>query len=385
MAKSKSSEENSSSHKSSKIALLAGSALLVLVLLAAAGAVIANSGTANENTPEAIIAAGNIPPTNQPTPTNSDTATLTAVTILPSPVKTTFPALLPSLTPIPTSTPIEQPFVPTPSPEATITQPLALGVEEAAETKPLPLPTPKGVYSWTLKVPILMYHYISIPPEDADKYRVDLSIAPDAFREQMAYLADNGFETVDLYDLSLAITGKRDLPEKPVIITMDDGYRDNFENAFPILQEFGLSATFFILTQPIDNGNEIYMSWEMVEEMANAGMRIEPHSKTHADLSSREKEYVVYEILGSQEAITSHTGQTPRFFCYPGGRYDETTIEVVSDLDFWGAVTTAGGEWHGYDDRYEWSRLRMRNTTTLDEFTNLVDPRETVSGKIIEG
>ena len=384
MAKSRTGEENSSNQKSNKLVLLAGSAFLILVLLAAAGAVIANSGSANENTPEAIIAASQTLPTLQPTATGSDAATLTTQTVLPSPVKTAFPTVLPSLTPIPTSTPTEQSSIPTPSPAATMTQPSSPVVEDEAGTKPPPLPTPVGVFSWTLKVPILMYHYISVPPEDADKYRTDLSIAPDAFREQMAYLADNGFETVDLYDLSLAITGKRDLPEKPIIITMDDGYRDNFENAFPILQEFGLSATFFILTQPIDNGNEIYMSWEMVEEMANAGMRIEPHSKTHADLSSREREYVVYEILGSQETIAAHTGQTPRFFCYPGGRYDETTIEVVSDLDFWGAVTTAGGEWHGYDNRYEWSRLRMRNTTTLAEFADLVDPRETVSGKTIE-
>ena len=123
----------------------------------------------------------------------------------------------------------------------------------------------------------------------------------------------------------------------------------------------------------------------MVEEMANAGMRIEPHSKTHPDLTSREREYVIFEVLGSQETIAAHTGQTPRFFCYPGGRYDETTIEVVSDLDFWGAVTTAGGEWHGYDDRYEWSRLRMRNTTALAEFADLVNPGETVSGRSIDG
>jgi peptidoglycan/xylan/chitin deacetylase (PgdA/CDA1 family) len=384
MAKSKSSEENPSNQKSNKIVLLIGSALLVLVLLAAAGAVIANSGSDSENTPEAIKAASQTLPTIQPTATSSNGETLTTEAILPSPVKTTLPTLLPSLTPIPTSTPTEQSSIPTPSPVVIMTQPSSLGVAEAAETKPPPLPTPKGIYSWTLKVPILMYHYISIPPEDANKYRVDLSIAPDAFREQMAYLADNGFETVDLYDLSLAITGKRDLPEKPVIITMDDGYRDNYENAFPILQEFGLSATFFVVTQPIDDGNEIYLTWEMAKEMANAGMRIEPHSKTHADLSSRDREYIVYEILGSQESIAAHTGQTPRFFCYPGGRYDETTIEVVSDLDFWGAVTTEGGEWHGYDDRYEWSRIRMRSTTTLDEFTNLVDPRETVSGKTVE-
>ena len=316
-----------------------------------------------------------------PSPTNSADAALPTEPVLPAPDKTTVATLLPSLTPIPTSTPTEQPIIPTPSPAVTRTQPPDSQGEEAAPTKPPPLPTPAGVFSWTLKVPILMYHYISIPPEDADKYRTDLSIAPDAFHEQMAYLADNGFETVDLYDLSLAITGKRDLPEKPVVITLDDGYRDNFENAFPILQEFGFSATFFVVTQPIDDGHETYLTWEMVEEMADAGMRIEPHSKTHADLSIRETEYIIYEVLGSQETIAAHTGQTPRFFCYPGGRYDEKTIDVVSALDFWGAVTTEGGKWHGYDDRYEWSRLRMRNTTVLAEFVDFVDPGETVSGK----
>ncbi len=204
------------------------------------------------------------------------------------------------------------------------------------------------------------------------------------FREQMAYLADNGFETVDFYDLSLAITDKRELPEKPVIISVDDGYRDNYENAFPILQEYGLSATFFIVTQPIDDGNETYMTWEMVEEMANAGMRIEPHSKTHADLTVHDREYVIFEILGSQETIAAHIGQTPRYFCYPGGRYDETTLEVLSDLDFWGAVTTATGKWHGYNERFEWARLRLRNTTTITEFADLVNLEGTESGKPVD-
>ncbi len=169
-----------------------------------------------------------------------------------------------------------------------------------------------------------MYHYISEPPQDADKYRKDLSITPADFRTQMAYLAANGYETVDLYDLTLAITAKKDLPEKPVIITLDDGYRDNYENAFPILQENGQKATFFVVTEFIDNGYSDYMTWEMAEEMAAAGMRIEPHSKTHADLTGREHDYLIYEILGSQETIAAHIGYTPRYFCYPGGRYDQT-------------------------------------------------------------
>jgi peptidoglycan/xylan/chitin deacetylase (PgdA/CDA1 family) len=384
MATPKSGEDNSTSIKPNRVALLVGSALLILLMLGAAGAVIVNAITDREMTPAAVTSFTQPLPTMQPSPTIADTITPAANSVFASPVNTALPTLLPSLTPIPTSTATEQPALPTATILATTTQLPAPEGEGTVETKPPPLPTPVGIYSWTLRVPILMYHYVSVPPEDADKYRADLSVTPDAFREQMAYLAENGFETVDLYDLSLAITGKRDLPQKPIIITLDDGYRDNFENAFPILQEFGLSATFFIVTQPIDDGNENYLSWKMVEEMADAGMRIEPHSKTHADLSIQEEENIIYEVLGSQETIAAHIGQTPRFFCYPGGNYNDSTIGVVSDLDFWGAVTTASGEWHGFDDRFEWSRLRMRNTTTLAEFADLVDSRGTLAGKHID-
>ena len=247
-------------------------------------------------------------------------------------------------------------------------------------TKPPPLPTPSGVYSWTLKVPILMYHYISEPPAEADKYRKDLSVTPEDFEKQMAYLVENGFESVDLYDLSLAITNKRDLPEKPVIITLDDGYLDNYTNAFPILKEKGLEATFFVVTEFIDDGREGYLNWEMVKEMAGAGMRIEPHSKTHPDLSGAERDYIIYEALGSQETIAAHIGYTPRYFCYPGGRYGEETIAILDELGYWGAVTTADGAWHGFNDRFEWSRIRMRNTTTLPEFADMVNPYDTVAG-----
>jgi peptidoglycan/xylan/chitin deacetylase (PgdA/CDA1 family) len=353
------------------------------LLLAVAGAVIANSGNVPEDPPTKVASTDKTLPTGTlVVPTIDDTSTTTQADFH-TPTSTIVPTMIPSLTPIPTATATatQLPATSSPYPESPTTRPL---VAQVAVTKPPPLPTPVGVYSWTLKVPILMYHYISIPPDDADKYRTDLSVAPDTFREQMTYLAENEFETIDLYDLSLAITDKKELPQKPIIITMDDGYRDNFENAFPILQEFGMKATFFVVTEFIDQEIGNYMTWNMAKEMAEAGMRIEPHSKTHADLSGQEREYIIYEVLGSQESIAAHLGYTPRYFCYPGGRYDESTLEVVQDLDFWGAVTTTGGEWHGYDDRYEWSRVRMRNTTTLSEFIKMVNPRDTVSGKRID-
>ena len=382
MAESDPGQEKPSMQQRNRLASLAGSLLLLLLLLAVAGAVIANSSNVQETPLENVAAIDRSLPADIVVVSTEDGPRGTKQANFHTPTNTIVPTLIPSLTPVPTATASQEPAMASPSPEFVTAQPL---VAQIAVTKPPPLPTPVGVYSWTLKVPILMYHYISIPPEDADKYRSDLSVSPDAFREQMNYLADNGFETVDLYDLSLAITNKRELPEKPVIITMDDGYRDNYENAFPILQEFGMKATFFVVTEFIDKELENYLSWTMAKEMADAGMRIEPHSKTHADLSGREPDYIIYEVLGSQESIATHIGQKPRYFCYPGGRYDETTLEVVQDLDFWGAVTTAGGKWHGYDDRFEWTRLRMRNTTTLSEFISMVNSRDTLSGKRIDG
>lgn len=285
---------------------------------------------------------------------------------------------LPSLTPLPTATATD---LPTAVPTTVVPTATNTAVPTPTGTPPAPLPTPVGVYSWTLKVPILMYHYISTPPENADKYRLDLSVTPAEFERQMTYLAENGYETVSLYDLSLAISAKRDLPEKPVIITLDDGYVDNYENALPILQKHGLRATFFVVTQFVDEGRVGYLTWDMVKEMSAAGMSIEPHSKTHPDLSGAERDFVIYEMLGSQQTIAAHIGSTPRFFCYPGGRYDQQTMDIAAELDLWGAVTTADGQWHGFDNRYEWSRVRMRNSTTLPEFAAMIAPGNTVGGK----
>lgn len=290
-------------------------------------------------------------PTSEPSATNTATATQTATAV----IETNTPTLTPP--PIPTDTPTATP--PT------------MG----------PLPTPPSGLSWTLRVPILMYHYISVPPEDADIYRVDLSVHPDNFRAQMAYLAENGYTTVDLYDLSRAITNQGELPEKPVIITIDDGYIDAYEIAFPILQEFGHTATIFVITDLVDREHPAYATWPMLIEMAEAGMRIEPHSKTHINLNDRTRDLLIWEILGSQQTVAYHIGYTPRYFAYPGGRYDALTLQIMEELDFWGAVTTMGGRWNGFDNRYEWRRMRVRYTTSLPEFIDLVHPGDTIRGK----
>lgn len=274
----------------------------------------------------------------------------------------------PTITPTHTATRI--PVTPRPTDVILTTGTMPTAVSTAT---PLPLPTPYKTFSSTLQVPILMYHYISTPPADADSYRLGLSTSPDTFRQQMAYLAENGFTTIDLYDLSLAIVGKKELPEKPIILTFDDGYIDNYEIALPILQEFGFIGTFFIATDFVDRQDYNYMSWEMIMELSFAGMQIEPHSMTHPDLRGFTVGANAYEMRGSRDRIAAFIGYEPRFFAYPSGQYDENSVQAAEDLGFWGAVTTNGGTWHGFNDRYEWTRLRMRPNLTMEEFAEWVE------------
>lgn len=357
-----------------------GTLLLLLAVLATVAAVAVGCSRSAAVEPAAIP-----PPSGQ-------AGALDTVPSLPTPAPTLLPPSSP--TPAATAAPIVDPTLALqatltaaaapPTPEITgeaVAAPQSAGAPESAATA-APLPTPYGVYSWTLKVPILMYHYISQPPADADVYRVDLSVTPDNFRQQLAWLRDNGYTGIDYYDLSLAITGLTELPEKPVLLTFDDGYLDNYTAAFPLLQEYGYKATFFVITDFVDFGREGYMTWPMLEELSRAGHRIESHSRTHPDLRDKDRDGLIWEILGSQETIAAHVGYKPRYFCYPGGDYNEATIQMLRELDFWGAATTANDTWHGFNERFEWGRLRIRNDTTLQEFANVLDLEGTVRGKL---
>ena len=355
--------------------------LITLALTLFVAAALAGCGRSRAVEPAAVPAQPGLAPA---------ATTTAAAPMLPTPAAT----LLQPFTPTPAAIgaavdPLQATqtaAVSPPTPEITIvadTSAAAAPIDVAAPGGPVTqaLPTPSGTYSWTLMVPILMYHYISAPPADADVYRIDLSVTPDNFRAQLAWLRDNGYTAIDYYDLTMAIVGYSELPEKPVLLTFDDGYLDNYTNAFPLLQEYGFKGTFFVITEFIDSGREGYMTWPMIEEMARAGHRIESHSRTHPDLTEKDRDGLIWELLGSQQTLAAHIGYTPRYLCYPGGDYNEQTIALLRELDFWGAVTTANDTWHGFNERFEWGRLRIRNDTTLAELAQITDLQGTTHGK----
>jgi peptidoglycan/xylan/chitin deacetylase (PgdA/CDA1 family) len=220
----------------------------------------------------------------------------------------------------------------------------------------------------TVNVPILMYHYISVPPPDADRYRLDLSVTPGNLDIQMGWLAANGYTVVTLQDLLYHLTLGWSLPPKPVILTFDDGYRDAYENAFPILQKYGFVGTFFVITDRVTFGETSYATWEQIIAMHNAGMDIQSHTRTHPDLRGVSEAELLWQVLGSREALESRLGKEVRFFCYPAGRYDANAVRALQQYGYWAAVTTEYGASHTLDDLYTLKRIRIRNSDTLDSF-----------------
>ncbi len=225
------------------------------------------------------------------------------------------------------------------------------------------------------QVPILMYHYVSELPPDADRYRRDLTVSPETFRAQLQYLDDAGYHTITLTDLYLYLMAGYPLPEKPVILTFDDGYRDAYEIVFPMLLNYGFTGTFFVLATPTHYEAPGYMTWAQMKEMSDAGMDIQSHGRDHVDLRNRSYDYLVYQTLGIQEAIEYHTGRLPRFFCYPSGQRDANVIAVLESAGYWGAVTTEWGVTHTRENLFELPRLRVRGNDTLESFIDKLESK----------
>ena len=272
----------------------------------------------------------------------------------PTPIATPTATFTPSATPSPTLTPTPSPtptFTPSPTPTHT----------------PTPYPTPDGQVR-RVRVPILMYHYISVPPPDADVYRRDLSVTPGDFEQQLRYLVDNGYTTISLKDLVYHLTLGYPLPERPVILTFDDGYQDNFLHAYRLLRRFDSMGTFFVVTGFIDENRSDYLTWGQVRVMHQGGMEFGSHSYSHPDLRGQSVDYMVWQIVGSQEALAERIGEAVRFFSYPVGSYDRQVIDVLRSAGFWAAVTTQQGTGHTSDGLFELMRIRIRGDDTLDQF-----------------
>ena len=254
---------------------------------------------------------------------------------------------------------------------------LLLAPLAVAQQTPTPTPVNRVESFWDgtyrrIRVPILMYHYVSQLPEDADEVRTDLTLSPEIFRAHMESLLFEGYTPVSLYEVDEALLVGAPLPPKPVVLTFDDGYIDHYANVFPVLREYNFTATFFIITGLVDAATPGYLSWGQIREMSDAGMDMEPHSKNHLDLRERDNDFLIYEMLGSIESLQAYTGKAPHMFSYPIGNYDAATLSVAGSLPIWRAVTTQNGDLLTTDNRLEMPRLRIHDFTGVTGLLQLV-------------
>ncbi len=224
----------------------------------------------------------------------------------------------------------------------------------------------------TAHVPVLMYHYLSQAPPDADIYRRDLSVSPTLFAAHLDRIAAEGYTVIRLYDLIAYLTEGIPLPVKPVVLTFDDGYRDNYENALPLLRDHRMTATFFVVMEFINRERPEYLTWPMVQEMSAAGMSIEAHGVDHTTLRGRSRADLEFQALRSYETLQNALGIRAYFISYPAGEFDEQTIAAFQRADYWAGFTTIQGATHQSDDLFRLPRVRIRSTTTPDELARLL-------------
>lgn len=226
----------------------------------------------------------------------------------------------------------------------------------------------------TIDLPVLMYHYIRIPPDPVkDKLGFGLSVSPNDFRAQLEYLVNNGYVSVEPNDLTKAWQGKSKLPEKPIILTFDDGYADFYATAFPILREFKLKATLFVVADFVDNHADRYVSWNQILEMDKSGLiTFGSHTLSHVDLTA--SRYAETEITKSKQILEEKLGRKIDAFAYPAGKFNDDLAKLIEGAGYQLAFTTRPDRAMEFASRFALPRVRVSGAESLDSFIqSLVD------------
>lgn len=198
------------------------------------------------------------------------------------------------------------------------------------------------------------------------------TVKPENFRKQMEWLYWNKYKVVSLKELADIIGNKKDSPKKTVVLTFDDGFEDNYFEAFPILKKYNFPATSFLATDFIgkekkseSTGISIKtLSWPQIKEMHDSGLiDFEPHTCSHRELSGITPEEAKNEILNSRRIIEEALTKKCYFFAYPRGKYNQETIDILENSGFLAAVTVNPGRARKASDLLELPRQSIDSMT----------------------
>lgn len=234
---------------------------------------------------------------------------------------------------------------------------------------PLVHPNPVGVFSSGYQtVPILCYHRFG-------PRKSRMIVTPEDFDAQMAYLKEHGYRVIPLADLHAFLKGQAALPQRAVVITIDDGYRSSYEMAYPILKKYGFPATFFVYSDFI--GSRDALRWDEIRKMVRSGLiDIQPHSKTHLPLArplidetdEAYRKRVEEEIRIPGQQIRRVVGLPLHTFAYPYGESNEFLISRLKHAGYVAGATVKAGATPAFAYPFRLRRTMIYGDGDMDIF-----------------
>ncbi|MEH6550810.1 MAG: polysaccharide deacetylase family protein [Pseudomonadales bacterium] len=224
-------------------------------------------------------------------------------------------------------------------------------------------------------IPILCYHQFTA--EDTTTQRLEVSAKE--FDKQMQYLKSNDFTVLKFSDLEDIYDGRRPIPDKAVVITIDDGYKSVYDVAFPILQKYNIHSTLFAYTDFM--GGSSALSWQQLKSIRESGiMDIQSHSKTHASLSklpsdTNNKEYnsrLHQEIEISARAFEKRLGFEPIYFAFPYGNSSDKATDMLKKNNYKLAATVTRGDNGTFVDPFLLHRTMIYDNHDMNQFKKFV-------------
>lgn len=214
-------------------------------------------------------------------------------------------------------------------------------------------------------IPIFIYHSIRphILEESAQQDAFD--ITPELLEKELSYIDAHGYTTISPDEL-LAILAGAPGPEKPVLLTFDDGWQNQFTYAFPLLAKHRARAVFYVYTSPADHGAPHFMSWDQLRALRAAGMTIGDHTTTHPYLWTLPHDALEHEIAYSKTRLESELGVPILDFASPYGFITDDIASTTQRLGFRSARSTYPGDAVTHDDPYRLHGFLV--TDSLDDF-----------------
>ena len=231
------------------------------------------------------------------------------------------------------------------------------------------------VYAEEITIPILTYH--NFTQEEGSDYKINIV----EFEKQMDYLAAHNYSVISLSELLEGLKNGQ-LPPKPVVITIDDGYKATFTLAYPVLKKYNFPATLFLYTDFIEKNN-YSLTWEEIREMTKNNIEIGSHTLSHCNfLQYKENEsYDNYisrmkkEIFLSKEILESKIGSKVKFFAYPYGVYSPIVKNLVIQADYKGILNANSMNNNSNADPFSLNRQIIPSLRSLDSFIRILNQR----------